>query len=126
MFGLSVEHLLILLVAGLFILGPERLPSAAASLARMVRQVRSYAAGAQKQLEAELGPDFDEIRRPLRELGTLRDPRRAVTRYLLEDFEDRPAVPPRPAVPKPAASPGSPPGLPAPSRKVSGVDFEAT
>ena len=93
--NLSLGHILVLLVAGLFILGPERLPEAAAWLARTIRQVKDFAAGASDQLRSELGPEFDELRKPLeelreplmqlRELRTY-DPRRAVTRALFEDY----------------------------------------
>jgi sec-independent protein translocase protein TatB len=79
-------EILVLVVAGLFILGPERLPDAAAWVGRTVRQVRGYASGAREQLRSELGPEFDELRQPLNELRGLRgmDPRRAVTRSLFE------------------------------------------
>ena len=80
-------EILVLVVAGLFILGPERLPSAAAWLGRTVRQLREYATGAREQLRAELGPEFDELRRPLEDLRGIRDldPRRVITRQLFED-----------------------------------------
>jgi sec-independent protein translocase protein TatB len=89
-FGISWGELLVLIVAGLFILGPERLPSAAAWLAKGVKQVRDYANGAREQLRSELGPEFDELRKPLEDLRQLRDfnPRRAITQHLLEDFTD--------------------------------------
>jgi sec-independent protein translocase protein TatB len=91
-FDISWGNLLVLAVAGLFILGPERLPGAAAWLGRTVRQVRQYASGAQQQLRSELGPEFDEFRRPLEDLRSLREfnPRRAVTTHLLGDIGDLP------------------------------------
>jgi sec-independent protein translocase protein TatB len=80
-------EILVLVVAGLFILGPERLPAAAAWLGKTVKQVRDYAGGAREQLRRELGPEFDELRKPLEDLRGLRDfnPRRAVTRTLFDD-----------------------------------------
>ncbi len=80
-------EILVLVVAGLFVLGPERLPAAAAWLGRTVRQFRSYASGARDQLRTELGPEFDELRKPLNELRGLRnvDPRRAISRSLFDD-----------------------------------------
>ena len=80
-------EILVLVVAGLFILGPERLPSAAAWLGKTVRQVREYATGARDQLRRELGPEFDELRKPLEDLRGLRDfnPRTAVRRTLFDD-----------------------------------------
>jgi sec-independent protein translocase protein TatB len=86
-------EILVLLVAGLFILGPERLPEAAAWLGRTIRQVREFATGARDQLNRELGPEFDEIRKPLQDLRGLRDfdPKRAVVRTLFND--DPPDLP---------------------------------
>jgi sec-independent protein translocase protein TatB len=87
-------ELLVLLLAGLFILGPERLPEAASWLARTIKQVRDFATGARDQLRSELGPEFDEFRKPMEELreplAQLRglrnyDPRRAVTRAIFDD-----------------------------------------
>ena len=86
-------EILVLLVAGLFILGPERLPEAAAWLGKTIRQVKDFASGARDQLKNELGPEFDELRKPidelrepLRELRSLRnfDPRRAAVRTLFD------------------------------------------
>ncbi|WP_338051572.1 twin-arginine translocase TatA/TatE family subunit [Pseudonocardia acidicola] len=92
MFDLSIEKLFVLGLAALFILGPERLPGAAAWLGRTIRQLRSYAGDANQKLRSELGPEFDELRRPLQDLGrelggvsAMRDPRRAVLRHLLDD-----------------------------------------
>jgi sec-independent protein translocase protein TatB len=86
MFNISSGEFVVLIVAALFILGPERLPGAAAWLGRTVRQVRDYAAGARKQLESELGPEFDELRKPLEDLRNIRnfDPKRAITKQLLD------------------------------------------
>lgn len=85
-------EILVLVVAGLFILGPERLPGAAAWVGRSIRQVREYATGARDQLRGELGPEFDELRKPLEELRGLRDlnPRNVVQRAL---FDDTPTPP---------------------------------
>ncbi|WP_019853230.1 sec-independent translocase [Actinopolyspora mortivallis] len=79
-------EILVLIVAGLFILGPERLPSAAAWLGRTVRQVRDYATGAREQIRSELGPEFDDLRKPLQDLREVRnfDPRRAVRKHLFD------------------------------------------
>lgn len=108
--NLGYGEILVLLVAGLFILGPERLPEAAAWLARSIRQVKDFATGARDQLRGELGPEFEELRKPMDELreplAQLRglrnyDPRRAVGRAL---FEGGPAV-------KPNGYTAAPPGV---------------
>ncbi|GDY29993.1 Sec-independent protein translocase protein TatB [Gandjariella thermophila] len=123
MFDISWGNLLVLAVAGLFILGPERLPGAAAWLGRTVRQIRQYASGAQQQLRSELGPEFDELRRPLEDLRSLREfhPRRMVTSQLLGDINDLPreitltrngtngyGAPPAPPVSTPMPAPQRP------------------
>ncbi|MBB5956171.1 sec-independent protein translocase protein TatB [Saccharothrix tamanrassetensis] len=80
-------EILIIIVAGLFILGPERLPSAAAWVGKTIRQVREYATGARDQLKQEMGPEFDQLRKPLEDLRELRnfDPKRAITKHLWDD-----------------------------------------
>lgn len=112
-------EILVLVLAGLFILGPERLPEAAAWLGKSIRQVRNFAAGARDQLRGELGPEFEqfrkpleELRQPLEELRGLRnfDPRRAAIRSLLDD--DRPELKPNgytPASPSPSVPSPPPP-----------------
>lgn len=77
--------MLVLLVAALVILGPERLPGAARWTARTLRQIRDYATGATTQLRSELGPEFDELRKPIADIQELRrmSPRSVVTKHLL-------------------------------------------
>jgi sec-independent protein translocase protein TatB len=96
-FNIGWGEFLILIVAGLLILGPERLPEAAAWLGRTLRQVREYANGAREQLRSELGPEFDELRAPLEDLRGLRGfnprsftPRSAITRHLFDDLDGDP------------------------------------
>jgi sec-independent protein translocase protein TatB len=112
-------EILVLVVAGLFILGPERLPSAAAWVGRTVRQVREYATGAREQLSRELGPEFDELRKPLEDLRGLRDfsPRNAVRRTFWDDVPagHKPNVPEKPNGYAPPPNGSSARQLPAPA-----------
>lgn len=80
-------EILVLIVAALFIFGPERLPGAAAALGRTVRQIKEYATGARDQLKAEMGPEFDDLRKPLEELRSIRgfDPRAQLGRAFFDD-----------------------------------------
>ncbi|MCW2718229.1 MAG: sec-independent protein translocase protein TatB [Pseudonocardiales bacterium] len=112
MFDLSIEKIMVLVVVALFVLGPERLPAAAEWLGRTIRQVKAFAAGASDQLQREIGPEFDQFRKPLadlraplQELRGLRDPRAAVMRHLLDAPEPAPVavVKPVTAPPVPAA-----------------------
>ena len=104
MFDLSLEKLFILAIVALVILGPERLPTTAAWLARTLRQIKDFASDANQRLRSELGPEFDELRPTLQDLRqdlaglrTVRDPRSA----LLHHLSDEPASFPRyPAMPE--------------------------
>ena len=118
-------EILVLVVAGLFILGPERLPSAAAWLGRSIRQVREYATGAREQLRGELGPEFDELRKPLEELRGLRgfNPRTAATRALFDESTSN-GNPTPPAGPPPDLRKPQPPSL-APNERPP-IDEDAT
>ncbi|MEV6767132.1 Sec-independent protein translocase protein TatB [Nocardia sp. NPDC051030] len=84
--NISWGEMLILLVAALVILGPERLPGAVRWATQALRQARDYASGATQTLKQELGPEFDEIRKPLEQLNELRgmNPRAMVTKHLLD------------------------------------------
>jgi sec-independent protein translocase protein TatB len=79
-------EMLILVIAGLVILGPERLPGAIRWTSGALRQARDYISGATSQLREDLGPEFDDLREPLSELNKLRGmtPRAALTKHLLD------------------------------------------
>lgn len=79
-------EMLILVIAGLVILGPERLPGAIRWTTGAIRQARDYISGATTQLREDLGPEFDDLRQPLSELNKLRGmtPRAALTKHLLD------------------------------------------
>lgn len=79
-------EMLVLVIAGLVILGPERLPGAIRWTSSTLRQARDYISGATSQLREDLGPEFDDLREPLSELQRLRGmtPRAALTKHLLD------------------------------------------
>ncbi|MCV7347510.1 Sec-independent protein translocase protein TatB [Mycolicibacterium rhodesiae] len=118
-------EMLVLLVIGLVVLGPERLPGAIRWTSNSLRQARDYISGATSQLRDDLGPEFEDLRQPLSELQKLRGmtPRAALTKHLLdgddswigEAFQspEKPhsAPPPQAVAPKPEPLP---PGTPAP------------
>jgi sec-independent protein translocase protein TatB len=72
-------ELIVLAVIGLIVLGPERLPKAAADAARMLRQLRAMARDATADLKAELGPEMADL-----DLTSLH-PRRMVQSVLWDD-----------------------------------------
>lgn len=110
-------EMLVLVIAGLVILGPERLPGAIRWTSGAVRQARDYISGATSQLRQDLGPEFDDLREPLSELQKLRGmtPRAALTKHLLDGDDsiftgrfDTPSTPEKPQTPpeKPQSGPG--------------------
>lgn len=87
MFGnIGWGELVILLVAALVILGPDRLPGAISWVSKSIRQVKEYANGASQQLKDEMGTDFEDLRKPLADLNQLRGmtPRAVITKHLLD------------------------------------------
>ncbi len=120
-------EMLLLVIAGLVILGPERLPGAIRWTSNALRQARDYISGATSQLREDLGPEFDDLREPLSELQKLRGmtPRAALTKHLLDGDDSllhrassttppKPhSAPPQPPQPIAGAEP-LPPGTPTP------------
>jgi sec-independent protein translocase protein TatB len=105
-------EMLVLVVVGLVILGPERLPGAIRWTSNALRQAREYLSGVTSQLREDIGPEFDDLRGPLSELQKLRGmtPRAALTKHLLDGDDsfltgnfDRPVngAPAQPAEPAP-------------------------
>lgn len=124
-------EMLLLLVVGLVVLGPERLPGAIRWTSGAIKQTRDYLSGATSQLREELGPEFEDLRQPLNELQKLRGmtPRAALTKHLLDgddsfltgEFDSAPVKPQSAAMPTAALPPESgsgaaplTPGEPAP------------
>jgi sec-independent protein translocase protein TatB len=111
-------EMLLIVIAGLVILGPERLPGAIRWTSSALRQARDYISGATSQLREDLGPEFEDLREPLSELNKLRGmtPRAALTKHLLDGDDslftgkfDDPVTPPvRPVTPPAAATPEPP------------------
>lgn len=110
-FGIDAEKLFVLLIIGMLVLGPDKLPEYAAKFGRLVRELRRMAAGAQEQLRQELGPEFQDIN------WAKLDPRQYDPRRIIRDalMEDPAGLPPAPAKNTPAVTPvPSPPQKPAP------------
>ncbi|MDR6972698.1 Sec-independent protein translocase TatB [Leifsonia shinshuensis] len=79
MFGLTMDKLVVIGVIAAFVIGPQRLPRAAAALAQLTRRVRDYTGTARERLSDELGPEFREI-----EWEKL-DPRQYDPRRIIQD-----------------------------------------
>jgi len=82
-FGLTFDKILVIAVIAVFLLGPTRLPTYAAKLGQLVRNLRSMANNAQDRMRDELGPDFDVDWKKLDPRQY--DPRRIIREALLDD-----------------------------------------
>ncbi|MBI1885531.1 MAG: twin-arginine translocase TatA/TatE family subunit [Chloroflexi bacterium] len=108
--GIGLPELLVVLLVALIIVGPKRLPEAAAQIARAIRTLRRYATEATSELRAEFEEatkDFEGVRGELREFSrsldkeirpltekvdeTLRETRRAVPRQPIIETSATPA-----------------------------------
>jgi sec-independent protein translocase protein TatB len=116
-FDIGMGELAVLVVAALFVFGPDRLPQVTAQAVRALRQLRGMATGAREQLTDAIGPelgDLDVLKdlkdlKDLSQLNQLRklDPRSMITSALLDDSAPAPKV--NKAAPGPAVQPAPPP-----------------
>ncbi|MFF1879775.1 twin-arginine translocase TatA/TatE family subunit [Leifsonia sp. NPDC058230] len=84
MFGLTFDKLVLIGVIAAFLLGPKRLPAAAATLGSWVRRMRTVTEDAKNRLREEAGPEFDDI--DWKKLDPRQyDPRRIIREALLEE-----------------------------------------
>ncbi|MFT4052560.1 MAG: Sec-independent protein translocase TatB [Microbacterium sp.] len=83
-FGFDMEKLLLLIVVAALVVGPERLPRYAESLARFTRTLGTWVQGARTRIKEEMGDDFDDVE--WRKLDPRQyDPRRIIRDALLDD-----------------------------------------
>jgi Tat protein translocase TatB subunit len=121
-------EMLVLVIIGLVVLGPERLPGAIRWTSNALRQARDYVSGATSQLREDLGPEFEDLREPLSELNKLRGmtPRAALTKHLLDGddsiFTGRFGTQPE----KPLSVPEPPPVAPQEPPATTPFDADAT
>ena len=100
--GLGWPEAAVLLLLGLFVFGPERLPGIAADAGRTLRRLRTYLKGMSDELKSELGPEVADL--DLRSLH----PREFVRKHLLEDDPEE-QLPGVPAARQGVLLPGEPP-----------------
>ena len=61
MFGIGMGEFLGLIVLGLFLVGPDKLPNAAKDFARFLYKVRNFTTYALRELKENLGPGFEDL-----------------------------------------------------------------
>ena len=82
MFDIGAPEVLVLVIAAVFLFGPEKLPDFARQAGRMLRTVRTMAANARADLDRELGPEFAALR------AEDLDPRQLVRRHVLDVLDE--------------------------------------
>ena len=82
--SLGWPELAVMLVIGLFVIGPERLPSVAAQAGRGLRSLRTYARGLRDDLADDLGPEIREVN-----LRSLSNPRALLVKHVLAEETPR-------------------------------------
>jgi sec-independent protein translocase protein TatB len=87
MFDIGIGEIVIVAIIGLLIFGPEKLPRAAADAAKWLKQMRTMASGARKDLADSAGLDFGDTVKSLQEFH----PRRMAASFLNDD-DDEPEV----------------------------------
>ena len=97
--NVGVGELAVLLMLGLFVFGPDRLPGMAAEAGKALRKVRLYVKGMTDDLKSELGPELGDV-----DLASL-NPRTFVQKHLFSDDDDL-----DPAVDRPVSRAGAPLG----------------
>jgi sec-independent protein translocase protein TatB len=111
--GLTFDKLLIIAVIAVFLIGPTKLPAAAARLGQWVRRLRAMADSTTDRIRQEVGPEFDDI--DWKRLDPRQyDPRQIIRRALEEPtIVAAPPAPPEPSAEVQEAD-GPPAPLPAP------------
>ena len=84
MFGINGPEFLLLLIIGVLVIGPSRLPEYTQKLANLVKEVRRMASGAREQIKEEVGIDIDEVDWKKYDPRQY-DPRRIIKEALLDD-----------------------------------------
>lgn len=84
MLGINGPEFLLLLIIGLLVIGPSRLPEYTQKLANIVKEVRRMASGAREQIKDEVGIDIDDVDWKKYDPRQY-DPRRIIKEALLED-----------------------------------------
>jgi len=83
-FGINGPEFFLLLIIGVLVIGPRRLPEYTQKLANLVKEVRRMASGAREQIKEEVGIDIDDVDWKKYDPRQY-DPRRIIKEALLDD-----------------------------------------
>lgn len=91
MFNLGIAEIAVIVVIGLLMFGPDKLPQAIKTVTTGVRQLRSAATDATRSLQDAAGWESAETRQTLSDLADLH-PKRLMGSILDDPDADRPAA----------------------------------
>jgi sec-independent protein translocase protein TatB len=83
-FGINGPEFILLLIIGVLVIGPQRLPEYTQKLANLVKELRRMASGAREQIKEEVGIDIDDVDWKKYDPRQY-DPRRIIKEALLDD-----------------------------------------
>ena len=81
MFGIDAGEIMMLVVLGVIMFGPEKIPEMSRKAARVVHYLRNVANQATDQIKGELGPEYADL--------TIDDlnPKKFIQKHLLDDVQ---------------------------------------
>jgi sec-independent protein translocase protein TatB len=85
-FGINGPEFFLLLIIGVLVIGPQRLPEYTQKLANIVKELRRMASGAKEQIKEEVGIDIDDVDWKKYDPRQY-DPRRIIKEALLDEEE---------------------------------------
>jgi sec-independent protein translocase protein TatB len=86
MFDIGGGEIIGLAILGMILVGPDRLPKAAADAARFINKVRDFTTGAGDELKKNLGPGFEDLN--VRDLN----PKTLLQKHVLDAIDEKPKV----------------------------------
>lgn len=86
MFNIGGGEIIGLAILGMILVGPDRLPKAAADAARFIKKVRDFTSNAGDELKKNLGPGFEDL-----EIKDL-NPKTLIQRHVLDAIDEKPKV----------------------------------
>ncbi len=103
-FGITFEKLLLIGLIAVLLVGPERLPRYAESVAKLARRAGEFLRDTKSRVRDEMGPEIDDV--DWRKLDPRQyDPRRIIRDALFEDDAPAQPVKPKSVVAEPAVTP---------------------
>lgn len=79
MFGVGAGEFLVLVILGVLLFGPEKVPELARKVARVIHYLRTVANNAQSTIRTELGPGYEDF--------DISDPKSFIRKHLMDEID---------------------------------------